>query len=515
MKLKETSGWPLARFVVPAFPEVNIYSRTAKKTTSLGLINIASAANKLWGWRVKVIDENNYRGPRDSRGLPDHAELQKENFASAAGFYCGLTSTMDRVFELAKFYRSQNVITIAGGLHVHYLPEEALDNNIDVVAHGDGEFLIREILGTLNNEKYLFDIPGISFSKNNRKINNPPEMIELADLNGLPYPDFGLLEYSKKMKIYPIGRVRGCGMNCEFCSVRGRPRQASPQHLFNIVKWLVETRKAKKFFIVDDRLEEDIAGASEFFELIYEKYGDRLDFTVQIRLDTAKKIGFLKTMKKAGVTTAAIGYESPIDEDLRAMGKGYLSANMLEWTKILREYFWVHGMFIFGYPEKQKMSAISVEEKIRRFKKFIREGKISTIQVLHPVPIVGSELRKRLEKENRIFPADLVPWNKYDGNYPCFIPDNMKLEEFQEAPITIMKWFYSPFNLVQIPLRIISFPFHYLIAGWKHWFYGWWRGIARYGGHLLLRKWRKSQNKNFSLERLKRYQLQLEIEKKL
>lgn len=502
----KTKGWPLARFIVPAFPEVNIYSRAAKKTTSLGLINVASAANKLWGWRVEVIDENNYRGPCDSRGLADHAELQRENFASVAGFYCGLTSTMGRVFELAEFYKSQDAITIAGGWHAHYRPEEALKNKIDIVAHGDAEIAIREILKAgLKAGRPIDEIPGISFLKDGRPKTNRPEMIEIDNLSDLPYPNFGLLKHSKKIKIYPIGRVRGCNMNCEFCSVKGKPRQADPRHLFKTVKWLVETRRARKFFIVDDRLDEDIAGASEFFELIYEKYKDRLDFTAQIRLETAKKIGFLEIMKKAGVSTVAVGYESPIDEDLKAMRKGYLSQNMLEWTKILRRYFWVHGMFIFGYPEKQKMSAISVEEKIRRFKKFIRQGKISTIQVLHPVPIVGSDLRKRLKKENRIFPRNLVPWDRYDGNYACFIP-NMTLEEFQEAPLKIMKWFYSPFNIVQIPFWIISFLPHYFIAGWKHWYYGWWRGIARFGGHLLLRKWRKSQNKNFSLEKLKRYQ---------
>jgi len=85
------NDWPLVRFVIPAFPEVNIFTRQAKKTTALGPIMVATVANKLWGWRVEVIDENNYkRGPRDKQDLPDHLTLQRENPAAVVGFYCGL-----------------------------------------------------------------------------------------------------------------------------------------------------------------------------------------------------------------------------------------------------------------------------------------------------------------------------------------------------------------------------------------------------------------------------------------
>jgi len=510
MKMLENNDWPLVRFVAPAFPEVNIFTRSAQKMTPLGLINVATAANKLWGWRVEVIDENNYIGPRDKWGLPDHDILQKENFASVVGFYCGLTSTMDRVFELSKFYHSQGAINLAGGWHVHYCPQEALDRNIDIVVHGDGEIAIQQILNALGGNGSITEISGISFCENNQQKTNPPAMLELSDLSQLPYPDFGLLRYSKKMKMYSIGRVRGCSMTCEFCGVRGKPRYASPRLVFNVVKWLVETRKAREFFIVDDRLEENIRGADEFFKLISEAYGDRLDFTVQIRLETARNTEFLETMKKAGVTTVAVGYESPIDEDLKTMRKGYLSRHMAEWTKTLRKYFWVHGMFIFGYPSKQKSEISNVSETARRFKTFIRKAKISSIQVMHPIPLVGTDLNLRLKKEGRIFPRDLVPWSKYDGNYSCFIPDNMTLREFQEAPLKIMKWFYNPFNLVKIPLRTVSFPFHYLIKGWRHWHYGWYRGIVRYGGHLLIQRWKKGQSDNLFLDRLEKYQSSVE-----
>ncbi|MDI6734402.1 MAG: hypothetical protein QMD50_02870 [Patescibacteria group bacterium] len=505
MKSLKGNDWPLIRFIAPIFPEVNIFSRAAEKTTPLGLINVATAANKVWGFRVEVIDENNYRGPRDKRVLPDHSQLQKESPASIVGFYCGLTSTMERVFELADFYHAFGVVNLAGSWHAHYCEDEVLNRNIDIVVHGDADLAIQQILCALRDDKKVSDIAGISFWEGVTKKTNPPAMIELPDLSQLPYPDFGLLRYSRKMNVYPIGRGRGCGMNCEFCSVRGALRCASARYLFGCVKWLVDTRGARNFFIVDDRLEEDLEGIAEFFRMIYEMYGDWLDFMVQIRLETARNVSFLELMRKAGVRSVAVGYESPIDEELKAMRKGYSSRHMIEWTKTLRRYFWVHGMFIFGYPSKKKNETFNVLETTKRFKKFIRAAKISSIQILHPVPIVGSDLRVRLDKEKRIFPLDVVPWSKYDGNFVCFIPDNMNLSEFQEAPIKIMKWFYSSFSFLRIPFRTIIFPIHYLIKGWRHWYYGWLRDIVRYGGYRLLKRWQKSQRNDLFIARLEEF----------
>jgi len=503
--LKKGANWPLVRFIVPAFPEVNIFSRHASRMTSLGLIMVASAANKVWGWRVEVIDENNYRGPRNQIGLPDHEKLQKENPASVVGFYCGLTSTIERVFELSEFYHRQEAVIIAGGWHVHYCPEEALSNNIDIVVHGDGEVVIQEILTALQHGRPFYEISGISFRQNAEFKTNGPAMIEISCLNDLPYPDFGLLRYARKIACYPIGRTRGCRMNCEFCSVKGKPRWADAEYLFNVVNWLVETRKAKRFFIVDDRLEEDLPGTLEFFRMIAERYGDRLGFSVQIRLEAAKNTDFLETMRRAGVRSVCVGYESPIDEDLRAMRKGYLSRNMIQWSKTLHRHFWVHGMFIFGYPGKEERRAVDVQKTVRRFKCFIRKARLDSIQVLHPGPLVGTDLRERLMWEGRVFPLEFVPWRRYDGSYICFLPDDMTLTELQETPLKIMRWFYSPLSFLRIPLKTMFFPFDFLMRGWRRWHRGWLRDIVKYGGHILVQRWQKNlRNKEF-LEKLERF----------
>lgn len=504
-------NWFLFRLVIPVFPEVNIFTRQAERTTALGPIMVATAANKVWGWEIEVIDENNYKGPRDSRGLPDHKFLQKERRADAVGFYCGLTSTMERVWQLAEFYHERKVFTMAGAWHAHYCPEETLSHNIDLVVHGDGEGVIRRILTALREKKSLNYIAGISFWENGQIKTNSSltasGMLEL-DLNDLPFPDFGLLKYLKELKVYPISRVRGCLMNCEFCSVKGKPRCAGAGHLFDTVVFLKETRKAKSFFIVDDRLEEDREGTVEFFRLISEKYGKRLSFTVQARLEAAKDKELLRLMKAAGVETVCIGYESPDKLDLKSMRKGYHNfSDIINWTeKWHREGFRIHQMLIFGYPPKEKRESSSVKGMTKSFKIFIRKSRPETLQVLHPVPLVGTDLRRRLEEEGKLFPLDIVPWSKYDGSYICFSPDNMTLREAQEIPMVLMRRFYDPMGWARIILRTIAFPVDYALRGWQKWHHGWHGDVVKYGGHILISRWQRKQKIPDFLKKLEQYE---------
>ncbi|MDD2732025.1 MAG: cobalamin-dependent protein [Candidatus Pacebacteria bacterium] len=497
----------LFRLIIPAFPEVNVFTRMAKKTTALGPVMVATCANKVWGWRAEVIDENNYRGPRNVQGLPDHEVLQRENPAQAVGFYTGLSSTIERVWELAGLYKRMKVPTIAGGWHAHYLPEETLSHNVDIVVHGDGEEAIAQILPVLLNKELLSLVGGISFIQDQKMTTTYFKENKVSDIGLLPYPDFNLVRYAR-IKVYPISRIRGCSRNCEFCSVKGEPRFSTSRHLFNIVQWLNDTRRAKNFFIVDDRLEEDLKGTLEFFEMISKEYGDSFNFQVQIRLEAAENNRLLEAMKKAGVRFVSIGAESPIDEDLKSMRKGYLSSKMVEWVAMIKRYFWVHLMFIAGYPLKGKKCELSPKEIVKRFKKFIRRARPNSIQVLLPGPGAGTDLRKRLEAQARIFPQDIVPWRYYDGNYVCFIPDGMTTRELQGIPAKIMRWFYwRPFRLLHFLFRtFIIFPIDFFLRGKELSVKSLIREKLCYEAYGLIKKWIERFRKSDFMGKLEEYQ---------
>ena len=228
------------------------------------------------------------------------------------------------------------------------------------------------------------------------------------------------------------------------------------------------------------------------------------------RLDKAKDPELLAAMRSAGIKYVAIGFESPIDEELKAMNKAINSREMLSLVRVFHQFgFLVHGMFIFGYPLAEPISfRMPVKERVRRFRSFIRKGKIDTVQVLLPVPLPGTGLRHRLEQQNRIYALQDVGWEYYDGNFPLFEPDNpMTAEEIQEAGKQIMRRVYRFRHVLYVAANILLFPsialyLHDIKLGWGRWYRSWRNNLIRFGGWITMRKWTADFGKGDFLQRL-------------
>jgi radical SAM superfamily enzyme YgiQ (UPF0313 family) len=489
------------RVIAPAYPAFNIYTRFARDTTALGPVLVATAASRMDGWDVEVIDENNYRkfGPRDNTGRPDHNTLQTIRAADVVGLYGGLSSTIPRLYELAAFYKKQGVITITGGQHfIGDNIQDALENGIDYVVCGEGEDTIRELLLSLRENGETGQIAGIAYMQNGNMV-QIPESPPITDFERMPLADFDLVRYAK-IKVYPINWIRGCGMDCEFCTVKGKPRSTSVERVVEQIASLVEAHNAKHFFIVDDLFGHRRTEALKLCRMLasYRKAIDiKLNITVQIRLDRSRDAELLQAMREAGVKIICIGYESPIPEELKAMNKKIRPEEMLEMTrKFHKAGFLVHGMFIFGYPIPDGVQLnLSERERVRQFKKFIRKGRLDTIQLLLPVPLPGTELTTRLNEQKRVFNRDIIGWEYYDGNFPVFQPDApLTPEKMHTALKKINGRFYRFRYMFAIGLNILIFPsmvfsVFSLRVGWRKWHRLWRNALRRFGGWIIFSRW--------------------------
>jgi radical SAM superfamily enzyme YgiQ (UPF0313 family) len=514
------------RIVIPAYPAFNIYSHIARKTTALGPVCVATAANKMGKWDVEVIDENNLRrfGPKTSTGGADHEFLQRKRPADVVGFYGGLTSTIPRLYQIARFYKELSIVTVAGGQHfVEGNIAEALSSGIDYVVIGEAEETITELLGVIEGEKEPSEVRGIAYLKDGEVFLTEKRELTM-DFDKLPLPDFSLVRYAK-IKIYPVERIRGCGMDCEFCTVKGKPRPASPERLLEHISSLVEGRNAKHFFIVDDLFGQQRDETVRFCNMLrdYEKSIKRnLNLTVQIRLDKAKDAELLSAMRRAGIETVAIGFESPIEEELIAMNKHVRCEEMVSLARTFHEFgFLVHGMFIFGYPLKTGQSfEMPASERANRYKHFIRKAKIDTVQVLLPVPMPGTELWRRLQKQNRIYPLADIGWEYYDGNFPTFEPDKpLTAKQIHRCAKKIMGHFYQFKYMFLVVLNILSFPaliffLHNIRLGWRRWYRNWRNYLIRFVGWVTFHKWTIAFKKNNFMQKLQDAQHHLRTNQK-
>jgi len=364
---------------------------------------------------------------------------------------------------------------------------------------GEADETIKELFPALEQGLDVSKIKGLAYldSNKNVKINEPRDPI--TDFDDLPLADFSLVRHAN-ITLYPVSRIRGCGMDCEFCTVKGRPRYGSVERLMAQITYLVETRNAKYFFVVDDLFGQQRKETIRFCELLkdYQKrIHKRLDFTVQIRLDKAKDPELLMAMRSAGIDAVAIGFESPIDEELKVMKKNIRQQDMISLVKVFHKFgFIVHGMFIFGYPLKDGIKFdMDIDQRIKHFKNFMRTAKIDTVQVLLPVPLPGTELEERLKSQNRIYSRDLLGWEYYDGNFPLFEPDPpVTAEDMHMAIRKIMGRFYQFKYMLLIGLHIFSFPamvffLHNIKWIWSKWYRIWRNNVIRFGGWIVLKGW--------------------------
>ncbi|MFA5069018.1 MAG: radical SAM protein [Candidatus Omnitrophota bacterium] len=504
------------RIVSPAYPALNIYSYNARRTTPLGPVCVGSAVNEMESWDVEIIDENNLRwyGPKADIKGADHQFLQRLRPADIVGLYGGLTSTIPRLYEIANFYKEKGIVTIAGGQHfVDENIKEALSSGIDYVVIGEGEETIKELLQALVEERNISSVNGIAFMKDGEVVYTQSRK-PITDFDKLPLPDFSLVRYAH-IQVYQVERIRGCGMDCEFCTVKGKPRFASPERLLERISFLLETKDARKFFVVDDLFGQQREETIRFCNMLrdYQRdIGRRLDLGVQIRLDKAKDPELLSAMRQAGINFVAIGFESPIEEELKAMNKRLKLADMLELTKIFRKFgFLIHGMFIFGYPMTYDIHfKMSVHERIKHFRRFIAKAHLDTFQVMLPIPLPGTELRKRLERDNRIYSRRELGWEYYDGNFALFEPDApMTPEEMQASPMKIMGMIYRFKYIFMIALNVFSFPcmiffLHNIRYGWKMWYRQWRQSLIRSVGWITMKRWESVFKKDDFLYKLQK-----------
>jgi len=276
----------------------------------------------------------------------------------------------------AKLGKECGATVIAGGCFFGNAASEVLTTGlVDVVAHGEGEATIVELLKALRDRsaESLKRVRGISFRGGEQVVRTEPREL-IADLDTLPMPAYDLLpmeRYGARSKNHArLGAIelgRGCNCSCEFCVLwrqMGKPRGSrvvphlrvkSAERLMEEIRLLMD-RYGRRFlgwvdpcFNASENIPGELAG-----QLLRE--GRRTPQSAWVRADYLLRdeaSGALERCVEAGLCEMYLGIERVDQEQLASLHKGnsHQEGERSLWL-LARKYPQVFtvGSFIYNLP---------------------------------------------------------------------------------------------------------------------------------------------------------------------
>lgn len=439
----------------------------------LGLVQLAAVLEEQ-KIDVKIIDCTALNISRH-----DLAEAIREEQPDIVGT-TALTSFLYNAVKVAEVAKDVDprIVTVLGGPHVTYLPEETLRENaaIDIVACGEGERVIIDLVRCIERGGQLSQVKGIGFRSNGSVILT--ELQPLVDLDELPLPAYHLLPM-EKYNFVLLGRFatviasRGCPHRCTFCSEwrfwGGRWRQRDPKKIGDELELLVRKYKIESIWFGDDCFNV----SAEMIRGICDEIKTRnLDFNwfYQGRADLlVEHRDLLPVMRETGNRMVQIGIEAATDRDLEEMNKNLSLDKVAEAVKLLRDHDIVaQGLIIVG---TRSDSADSIIQKVRYMQRLDVDFPIFTMFT----PFPGSDVYNEAKANNWLESED---YSLYDMSNAVMPTKHLTIKQLMAS----YRWCYATYymNIWKLAKGLLS------RNDWKRKI---WRHMLKFSLKQMVRTW--------------------------
>ena len=343
----------------PGIHRLEIYRIAGMKAPPLGIAWIASVLER-GGHEVRIIDS-----PTLELELDEWLREVKAWKPDVVGFSM-LTPTAPRGYRAVKALKEElpETLVIAGGPHPTFMYGEALNEGVDIVVRGEGEYTTLELVNVLEREGFnpraLAKVRGIAFKDRStgRIVVTEPRQ-QIMDLDELPWPARHLLPMerytllNKPIRVAHVMASRGCPYGCIYCSTSyfwgRRVRFRSARNVVEEIEFLHDKYKVKYVVFSDDELVINRKFVYEFVREMRER-GLELPFACGARVDHVDK-EFMKFLYDNGCVILYFGVESASQATLNRIGKKTRVEHALRvfrWKKELGGA--AMASFILGFP---------------------------------------------------------------------------------------------------------------------------------------------------------------------
>ncbi|MCG2720939.1 MAG: B12-binding domain-containing radical SAM protein [Thermodesulfovibrionales bacterium] len=233
-----------------------------------------------------------------------------------------------------------SVKSFFGGPHPTYYPELILEEGVDGICLGEGDFAIVDLVSRIRDGRDYLDVSNWHFKQDDRIIKNALRPL-VEDLDTLPFADRDVM---KNDYLNSIMTTRGCPYQCTYClnaaynrlyNYRSaKIRQRSVDHVIEELGQ-IKARFPRTFIAFLDTILPVRKDWTEEFAKKYRK-NINLPFFCNIKTDITDR-ETIQILKEAGCHSIAIGVESSSEEIRKKLMKRKVTNE-----KIIEVANWIH-----------------------------------------------------------------------------------------------------------------------------------------------------------------------------
>ena len=387
----------------------------------------------------------------------DWASLEKyiESYSPSIVLSSGFTSTAypcARTSEIAKKV-SEGIVTIVGGIHFSFIPEESLIDfpEIDIIVRGEGELTLVELIKTLNNGKNIVQVKGISFRHKEKIIHTPPRPL-IKNLDSLPYPAYHLIEdyikhyhftmmAGRNTRYMILEGARGCDYRCTFCTQwkhwDGVWRTKSVKRIADEIEHLNETYGGVFLWLTDDHFKYSVRGKALYKELKHRKCKEEIMLFLQARTDdVARNPELVSKLREVGNYWVMCGVETDSAATLQEFKKGSSAQDAYTAMKLLNDNdIFSHAMFVIGTRR-------DTVESIERLKQFSIDIESDFVIYTALTPFPGTAYYETAKKNGWIEDTNYA---NYDMAHAIMPTETLTRKEVQQELWKCYHTFYGSY----------------------------------------------------------------------
>lgn len=325
-----------------------------------------------------------------------------------------VTSSVNRGYELAAYFKEKGSYTVMGGHHVTLLPEEAMAH-ADTVLTGPADRVFREFLAD-----WVKGCPKPRYDGTHADINSAHII-----------PRRELMDASRYIGVPTVIANFGCTNRCEFCVINsfwgGKHTARCIDEVLDEIKGL----KSKYILFLDPSPTSNPAHAKAFYTALIPL---GIKWAGLCTTDILDDPELFDLMIKSGCIGILMGFETFSKESLAEARK----KNTVESYKAVVEKFHAAGVtilgtFMLGFDGDTRESLADMPDYIEEI-----GVDIPRFAILTPYP--NTPTFDRLDAEGRILSRN---WNDYDSIHAVYAPKHMSRRELEEMMVSVSNECYT------------------------------------------------------------------------